>query len=134
MIDEFVREWVAKALGDLKVAEHELMLPPEEAVAWAICFHCQQAAEKLLKAFLVSNQIDFKKTHDLDYLRQLCTEIDPDFENVDIGDLTSYAAEARYPSASYAVSMSDARECFRIASNIKSFVLKKLKVDEKLLR
>ena len=30
-----------------------------------ICYHCQQAAEKYLKGFLVSKYIPFEKTHDL---------------------------------------------------------------------
>jgi HEPN domain-containing protein len=31
-------------------------------------YHCQQAAEKLLKGFLVRDNIDFSRTHDLDRL------------------------------------------------------------------
>jgi hypothetical protein len=30
-----------------------------------ICFHCQQSAEKYLKAFLFSNDIEPDKTHNL---------------------------------------------------------------------
>ncbi|MBN2050303.1 MAG: HEPN domain-containing protein [Spirochaetales bacterium] len=33
-----------------------------------ICFHCQQAAEKALKAYLAYNEIRPPKTHDLDEL------------------------------------------------------------------
>jgi len=39
--------------------------PPLHDVA---AFHCQQAAEKLLKGFLVRANIDFGKTHDLEKL------------------------------------------------------------------
>lgn len=34
----------------------------------AIAFHCQQAAEKYLKAFLTWHQVAFSKTHDLQEL------------------------------------------------------------------
>jgi len=41
--------------------------PPLRGIA---AYHCQQAAEKLLKGFLVRAQADFGKTHDLDRLGQ----------------------------------------------------------------
>ncbi|GEM_PF-3716381 len=42
-----------------------------------ICFHCQQAAEKALKAYLVFLEIRVPKTHDLDYLLELCETSEP---------------------------------------------------------
>jgi HEPN domain-containing protein len=52
-----VTEWVQKAQGDFNVARRELRvrrLPNYDAC----CFHAQQCAEKYLKAFLVSQEID----------------------------------------------------------------------------
>ena len=47
-------EWLRKAQADLAVAEH---LVSEEAIfAGAVAFHCQQAAEKYIKAFLVGSR------------------------------------------------------------------------------
>lgn len=57
------RRWVARA--DLDVAGAERLLtgaPPLPALA---AFHCQQAAEKLLKAALVQAGVRPRKTHDL---------------------------------------------------------------------
>jgi HEPN domain-containing protein len=51
MIDEYVKNWLIKADSDLKIVEHELALPIEEVVKDIVCFHCQQAVEKYLKAF-----------------------------------------------------------------------------------
>jgi len=53
MIDKETSEWLIKASSDLKIVEHELNLPEEEIVKDAVCFHCQQAVEKYLKAFLI---------------------------------------------------------------------------------
>ena len=58
---ELVRDWLAKADADLAVAER--LLPDGGAHAWAVAFHCQQAAEKFLKAYLSWWQIEFPKTH-----------------------------------------------------------------------
>jgi len=58
---ELVHDWLAKADADLAVAER--LLPDGGAHAWAVAFHCQQAAEKFLKAYLSWWQIEFPKTH-----------------------------------------------------------------------
>jgi HEPN domain-containing protein len=64
-----LREWIDKADADLHVAEH---MTAEAAVNLRIReivgFHCQQAAEKYLKALLTRYQIEFPKTHDLQVL------------------------------------------------------------------
>lgn len=54
---ELIDRWVSKAEKDLLAAEHELSFP--DAVAESICFHCQQSAEKFLKAYLVFLDIPF---------------------------------------------------------------------------
>ena len=44
-----------------------------------ICYHCQQAAEKYLKAFLVFNDQEPPKTHDLIELVKLCNIYENNF-------------------------------------------------------
>jgi HEPN domain-containing protein len=126
MIDEYIEKWIIKAINDLKVAEHELRQPTDEIITDAICFHCQQAVEKLLKAYLASKNIDFGKTHNLEFLLERCLEIDPDFREVDVGNLSFYAVEIRYPDEFFIPSIAEAKECFIIASKDKDFLLKKI--------
>jgi HEPN domain-containing protein len=58
-----VLAWLRVARSDQRVARICIAVdPPARDVA---AFHCQQAAEKLLKGFLVLASIDFGKTHDL---------------------------------------------------------------------
>ena len=59
---EETRKWIAKALNDYKTAEKLLKLPENEVITDTLCFHCQQTVEKLLKAFLVENDINFGKS------------------------------------------------------------------------
>ncbi|MBU0616165.1 MAG: HEPN domain-containing protein, partial [Planctomycetes bacterium] len=57
------RTWVAKAENDLLNICNNLNA---EQVPWdTICFHAQQAAEKMLKAFVVSRGQAVSRTHDL---------------------------------------------------------------------
>ena len=57
------RAWVRKAEADYRSAErlHECK-PPDHDV---VCFHCQQAAEKYLKAILEEGGLPIPKTHDV---------------------------------------------------------------------
>jgi len=94
-----VRAWLSKAALDLRAATHEISAPAE-ALWGDIMFHAQQAAEKAMKAFLVSRDVPFRKTHNLEELGQRCAVLDPTLvafvdETV---PLTDYAWTFRYPA------------------------------------
>ena len=90
-------KWFKKAEQDLFTIEALLKLencPPE-----ICCFHAQQAAEKYLKAYLISKQVSFPKIHDLIKLVLFCTNVNPTFsalQNIAL-ELTDYAVTPRYP-------------------------------------
>src|SRR5947209_4859467 len=60
------REWVAKADDDYRTAE--LIALSREPLHDQQCFHCQQAAEKYLKALLEELHLSVEKTHELENL------------------------------------------------------------------
>ena len=63
VIRDFVQQWLHKAKADLAAAE---ILASSEMPDYSTgVFHCQQATEKFIKAYLVRYQIEFPKTHDL---------------------------------------------------------------------
>ncbi len=97
--ERVVRQWLKKAGGDLKNAEHTLTLADSECPFDTVCFHAQQCVEKSLKALLTFYQMPFDKTHDLGQLLHLCRNM-PDLvkELSGIGKLAQYAVESRYPS------------------------------------
>ena len=119
-------QWLQKAIEDLTVVEHELSFPEEEIPTGAVCFHAQQCVEKLLKAFLVYHNKEFGRTHNIEFLIQLCSEIDNEFEHLPCGDLSFYAVEVRYPDDFYTPSIEEAKVCYSLANNVKEFVFKKL--------
>jgi HEPN domain-containing protein len=92
------QQWLVKAQQDLKVAC--LLFDTEETVLSAVVYHCQQAAEKALKAYLTDQGLQFPKTHDLTALLALCLSIDQGFGTLEDAAevLTSYATEFRYPA------------------------------------
>jgi HEPN domain-containing protein len=94
---EDTRGWIGKALQDLHAAEWLLAhAPPLDEPA---LFHCQQAAEKALKAFMVWHDHPFSRTHDLSVLVALCVSVDPTFSALQEAAriLTPYAVALRYP-------------------------------------
>ncbi len=64
-----------------------------------MCFHCQQAAEKYLKALLQESSVGFPKTHDLELLLDLVLPQAPSLAPLRrrLDALTVYAVEYRYP-------------------------------------
>jgi HEPN domain-containing protein len=112
---DLVRGWLAKAEADLAVAER-LMLEGGR-YAWAVAFHCQQAAEKFLKAYLTRWQIEFPKTHDLRQILGLAAKQDAAFARSldDAATLTPYGVEARYPGDAPDVTAEEARRALGVA-------------------
>ena len=125
-MNEEARQWIAKALEDLHVAEHEMALPPGERILTAICFHSQQFVEKMLKAFLIAHGRQFPRTHNLSFLKALCGEIDPDFDSLPIDELSLYAVELRYPGEPLQITSEEAADCFQKAMAFRRFIEEKL--------
>src|SRR3989344_2516970 len=87
--------WVKKARDDIRWTRHNL----ETKEYSGACFSSQQAAEKVLKAFLLSKQNPLRKIHDLAALLKACVAIDPAFNQIErlVKKLFPYYATTRYP-------------------------------------
>jgi HEPN domain-containing protein len=81
-----------------------------------------------LKGFLTFHDIRAKKTHEIDYLLELCCHVNPDFEQFKqvASKLTEYAVDSRYPAPPRYTSDEDAKEAIETACSIYEFVLKSL--------
>lgn len=122
-----VKHWLKKAENDLISVEHELSFPKQEIITDTVCFHAQQAVEKFLKAFLILNNYEFGNTHNLEYLLQLCGKFDKSILQYELGNLSSYAVNVRYPDDYYVTDYEDAVEAFNLAKTIKEKILLKIK-------
>lgn len=93
----WVEAWVAKAEDDLAVAR--LLIAEDRRLLAAGVYHCQQAAEKMLKAWLTLHDIVFPRTHDLEVLLELGAAVPPGFSSLreHARRLTPLATEYRYP-------------------------------------
>lgn len=110
-------EWILKAENDLKTAE---ILLREDGPTDTLCFHCQQAVEKYLKAFLVFNNINFEKIHSLWVLAKSVSNINKDildFEE-ELKTLDAYYIESRYPPEILVYSQRECRKAIEYAKSI----------------
>ena len=119
--NNIVKAWYDFANDDLLSAKYLLGLHPLKLEI--ICYHCQQSAEKMLKGFLLSKDIDLPRTHDLRLLRRMCGEIADGFDNIEEAcvRLTAYGVQPRYPME-IDLNESDMRQAIGDADHIMSFI------------
>jgi HEPN domain-containing protein len=95
---ELTRNWFVYAARDMQAAKvlFETMWPRPYEI---ICYHCQQAAEKALKGFLIHHNTEPPKSHNLSVLCQMCSAFDESFQGFQevCSKLTAYGAATRYP-------------------------------------
>ena len=117
------RQWVAKARSDLLNADNNLasgVVPCD-----TVCFHCQQAAEKMLKGALAAMNVPPPRTHDLLLLLELILPLFPGAEVLRdcLVILMPYSVAARYPDDDAdPPSLADAREARRCADRVSKWL------------
>lgn len=123
---DFVQQWLKKADSDLKSAK--ILLDAEADDYFTCAFHCQQSAEKFLKAYLVRYQIEFRKTHDLSELLNLVKTIDQSLydEICPCVWLTPYGVEFRYPGEYPNVDHNTAQRAYEESKIVEKGIMKRL--------
>lgn len=107
---ELAGQWLTMAEKDFRLVQH--LLAEDAPFAEAIVFHCQQAAEKYLKALLTWRETAFPKTHSIAQLLDLLAATDPQVADAvrSAVALTPYAVMMRYPGEAGEIPMPEARE------------------------
>jgi len=124
-MDENIRlakKWVEKATGDLLNADNNLNA--ENVPFDTVCFHCQQAAEKLLKAYLIAKGKNYPLSHDLLLILEDIKDFDKSAEELRdyLITLNPYAVEIRYPDEYFMPSREDAVEARQTAEQVRKFI------------
>lgn len=121
-----IQQWLIKAEHDLGSAKRLFM--GDEPFFDTSAYHCQQAAEKALKAYLTLKDVAFEKIHDLSALIEQCMELDETFNQLrDVAEvLTPYATAFRYPGDVLEPDPSDVEEAIRLAEFAMNFILQRM--------
>lgn len=111
-------EWLNRAKSNLARATADINLPG--IYLEDLCFDAQQAAEKAIKALLLSRRITFPFVHDL---AELITVLQRNGQEVpptiaEAARLTRFAVETRYPSLTEGVTQEDYGRAVAIAAEV----------------
>jgi HEPN domain-containing protein len=111
-----------KAGHDLRSARR--LFSDEPPILDTAAYHCQQAAEKALKAFLALHEVQFSKIHLLLPLVEQSIDVDPDFAQLReaVETLTPFATVFRYPGDVLEPEPSDVLEGMVFAERVVEFV------------
>ena len=128
---ELVRDWLTRAHQDLRGAI--ILAAAEDAPLDLAIYHCQQAGEKAVKAFLQWRDEPFAKTHNLRALVIQAATLDKGFDALDkpAEILTPYVSAFRYPGGADEPmpSREEFDEALQHAQAIYDFVLNLLPVE-----
>ena len=124
MISTACQEWLRFARMDMESAE--FLLQQHRKKVEIILYHCQQTAEKALKAYLVENNIWVGKIHDMGKLLQACRNINKRFGGKRIVDhcvfLDQYSTNVKYPFHNLPVDSSHAHRGVNSAKRVYDYV------------
>jgi HEPN domain-containing protein len=118
-----VQNWIHKAQRDLAAAR-KLGAGPDPYFDTAL-YHCPQAAEKVIKGYLVFHDQRFEKTHDIRLLAMQAATRESRFaEWAETGlHLTPYATAFRYPSENLEPDEEEFLQAIEEARQFYNFVL-----------
>ncbi len=126
-MNKLTKEWILKAEQDFDAA-NLLMYAGETPIPDYVCFHCQQCAEKYLKAYLQEHGVEFERKHDLMPLLNLCQSLDDEFLQIkkDLSQLDRFAVVVRYPGI--IIKANTAKAALKSADRVRRFVKKKFTI------
>jgi HEPN domain-containing protein len=129
---ELVKDWLSRAHQDLRAAA--ILAAAENAPLDVAIYHCQQAGEKSVKAFLQWRDEPFAKTHNLRALVIQAATLDKGFDSFErpAEILTPYVSAFRYPGGADQPmpTREEFDEALRHAQAIYDFVLRLLPAEE----
>jgi len=128
------QEWVRYARNDIDISirEMERECNPRHRFYEIILMHCQQSAEKMLKAFVIKNNPSINPkvfSHDLEAIRMECERTDKSFCSQRVVNHLAYLsvfATARYPDFRFSIDASHAARGINSAKRIYDFVSERL--------
>jgi HEPN domain-containing protein len=120
----YIELWLTKAEHDLLSAQRLLEIEP--MILDSACFHCQQAIEKHLKAFLIFHGRDIERTHNIIFLLSECANFDSVFTAVDPMNINAYAVQGRYPDSNLIPTIEETKSYYQLALQVKSLVTERI--------
>ena len=122
-----VKLWMEYGDRDLHTAE--IIHAHASEYSDMIGFHCQQAVEKYIKAYLIFLNIEFPNTHNLTLLLDLVkdkADFKEDFSE-QANELKVFAVEVRYPLGKVDLSTIDLNNKIKTANDFRTEIVARIK-------
>jgi len=123
-LESYIKSWLDIAGHDLVSAQRLIEIEP--MILDNACFHCQQAIEKYLKAFLIYHGRDIERTHNIIFLLSECANFDAVFRSVDPMNINAYAVQGRYPDSNLIPTAEEAKSYYQLAFQVKALVTERI--------
>ena len=123
--------WLASARSDLALARAGRL--SADVQLEALCYHCQQAVEKSLKAVLIAHSLEFPRTHNVGTLQDLlppALAVPSAVSDEQLRALTVYAVLSRYPGDMEDVSESDYDVALDVAVRVVDWAAAELNAED----
>lgn len=123
----YIEEWLNFAKEDLDTAK--VLLNGDFLFNRSICYHCQQSAEKDLKAYIIYLDLPLNKTHNLIKLVDQISELDKEITHLQqaVEVLTDYIVTTRYPDDSDLIADEESKLPFKESEKINNYIRSKIK-------
>ena len=120
---QLVQSWLTKAQHDL--ASARVLASSDPPLLDTAIYHCQQAAEKAVKGYLVFCDQEIERVHDIEVLIRSAMSCAQEFVDwIDVGiELTPYARIYRYPGYAAEPSREQFDQAESAANGLYKFVL-----------
>ena len=120
------RRWLRKVERDLLAVQAAMGFDPP--LLDDAAYHCQQAVEKVFKAFLVWHGRSFRKTHVLAETGMYCAEIDPSLLLIveRVRPMSDYSSAFRYPGERDEPTLQEAQRALTIAREVVAAVMDRI--------
>ena len=116
---KYAKEWLSYAQDDydFAVGAQQHFWPKHMA---KICYHCQQATEKALKAVIAYNEAVIPKTHNIERLVEECANLNFNvhIDEITASKMTDFATISRYPDEDAECTESDVKIALKCAKSV----------------
>ena len=122
----YIEEWLNFAKEDLDTAK--ALLNSEYLFNRSICYHCQQSAEKDLKAYIIYLDLPLNKSHNLIKIVDQISELDKEINHLQkaVEVLIDYIVTARYPDDSELITDEESKLAFNESEKINNYIKTKI--------
>ena len=138
MVSNDCIEWLKFSRMDIDSAQQlfSQQQNPRQRPIEIILYHCQQGAEKALKAYMVQNGRFPPKTHELQELRIICKQWNAQFDNMRLikhcAFLDPFSLTVRYPKHNISLDSTHAARGLNSTKRIYDFVCTQLGIAKVL--